>query len=121
MAGPVTARALFQAHIDGLTAAGLTDLPVPVSLAWSFEDAAGNWDILDLPSGNTTLTRPAKATMLIIILPPTNTIVPVLKGAASDGTGVALSPNCGTILALSQGPQVISTTGTIAGVRFLWL
>jgi hypothetical protein len=121
MSVPVTARAVFQAHIDGLTAAGLTDLPVPISIAWTFEDAAGDFDIIDFPTGNTTLQRPTKATMVIIIPPPTNVVVPVLKGAATDGTGVALSPNCGTILALAQGPQVITTTAPIAGVRVLWL
>jgi len=116
-----TARAIFQAHIDGLTALSLTTESVPLTLAWTFEDAAGDIDLIDLPLGATTLARPAKATMLIFIPPATNVTVPVLKGAAADPTGVALSPNCGTILALAAGPQVITVTAAISGVRVIWL
>lgn len=116
-----TARAIFQAHIDGLTALSLTSESVPITVAWTFEDAAGDIDLIDLPSGSTTLSRPAKATMLIFIPPATNVTVPVMKGAAADPTGVALSPNCGTIMALSAGPQVITLTAPVSGVRVIWL
>lgn len=116
-----TARAIFQAHIDGLTALDLASVSAPITVAWTFEDAAGDVVLLDLPLGATTLTRPPKATMLIFIPPATNVIVPVLKGAAADPTGVALAPNCATILALAAGPVVITLTVAVAGVRLIWL
>jgi len=120
MAVPVTARAVFQAHIDGLTATGLADLPVPISAAWSFDDAAGDFDIVDFPIGATTLQRPTKATMLVLIPPPTNVTPFVLKGAAGD-TGVAYSPNCASILSLAVTPLLIQLTAAVSGVRLLWL
>ena len=115
-----TARALLQAHIDGLTSVALTPVSIPITTAWWLEDAAGDIDILNLASGSTTLTMPPKATMLILIPPPTNVTSIVLKGAAGD-TGVALSPNSATVLALAVTPLVLTTTAAITGVRTIWL
>ena len=118
--GAVTARALFQAHIDGLTALDVSTLPVPISAAWTMEEAVGDIDIVNLASGPTTLAMPQGATMLIIIPPPTNVIPIVLKGIAAD-TGVALNPNCATILTLALTTIVLQTTAAISTVRLIWL
>ncbi|HMB37426.1 MAG TPA: hypothetical protein VKV41_25490 [Methylomirabilota bacterium] len=118
--GAVTARALFQAHIDGLTAMDVSTLPVPISAAWTMDQAVGDIDIVTLASGTTTLAMPTGATMLVIIPPPTNVTPIVLKGAAGD-TGVALNPNCATVLALAITPLILQTTAAISAVRLIWL
>jgi hypothetical protein len=120
MAVPITARAIFQAHVDGMTATGLVDLSIPVSTAWAFEDSAANFDIVDFAAGTTRLQRPPKATMLVIIPPPTNVVVPFLKGHTSD-TGIALTPNAASIMSLAPGSQLVSWPAAVAGVRVIWL
>lgn len=118
-----SARAVFQAHIDGITAASLSSVSVPVTFAWLFEDAGPEFLIIDLAaSAPLTLTRPAKATMLGLEPPPTNVTPIVLKGNAADATGVALSPNTATVLALAAvGPVVLFATAAIAGIRLRWM
>src|SRR5215510_9813764 len=118
--GAVTARALFQAHIDGLTALDVSTLPVPISAAWTMDQAVGDIDIVNLASGTTTLAMPSGATMLIIIPPPTNVTSIVLKGAAGD-TGVALNPNCATVLALAVTPILLQTTAAISALLLMRL
>jgi hypothetical protein len=117
----VTARAIFQAHIDGLSAANLTPVSVPLSVAWTMENAVGDLNFMDFPAGVTILTQPATATMLVLVPPPTNVTPLVLVGNAGDSTGVALSPNCGTILALSITPLALRLTVAVPGVLVGWL
>jgi len=117
----VTARAVFQLHIENITATTLSDLSVPISTAWDFDDAAGEIEIIDFPKGNTALARPAKASMLVLIFPPTNVSIPMLKAGVSGRPGIALSPNTGTVIALSPGSLLLTLTEPIAGVRVIWV
>jgi|SRR5215475_11361504 len=120
MAVPITARAAFQAHIDGIAATGLVDLSLPISTAWWFDDAAANIDIIDFPAGPSSLKRPPKGTMVILIPPPTNVVIPVLGGKASDA-GIPLIANAATILPVASASPVLSWPSAVAGVRVIWL
>jgi hypothetical protein len=115
-----SARAIFQAHVDGMTAVAMSPLSIPFSFAWTMEDSASDFDLIDLPTGTTMFTKPAKATMLCIEPPATNATPLVLVGASGD-TGVALSPNSATVLAVVTTPIGIKLTAAVPNVRLSWL
>jgi hypothetical protein len=115
-----SARAIFQAHIDGMTAVAMSPVSVPFSFAWTMDDSASDFDLVDLPTGTTMLTKPSNATMLCIEPPATNVTPLVLVGASGD-TGVALSPNTATVLSLAVTPIGIKLTAAISSIRISWL
>jgi hypothetical protein len=121
------ARAIFQAHIDGLTATNLTPNSVPLTFAWSMEDSAGDLRIVDLATGTLMLTAPPKASMLCVE-PPTTNVTPLFLVGATGDTGVALSPNTATVVPLALaangtllGPLGLRCATAIARVRLSWL
>jgi len=120
----VTARAIFQGHIDGLTASSLTPESVPLGAAWAFDQAVGQIAPVSWPQGTTQLVVPTGATMLIVIPPSTNLTPIVLKGAMAD-TGIPSSPNCASVLAFPQtggpSPLFVQLTAPVSGVRLIWL
>lgn len=115
-----TARAVFQAHLDGLTASSLTPESLPIDYAWIFDEAIGQIDVITLATGPNTLRQPSGATMLLLIPPPTNIVPLILKGAISD-QGVMLTPNCASILSLQWTSIVVQVTATVPNVRLIWL
>jgi hypothetical protein len=123
----VTARAIFQGHIDGLTASSLTPESLPIGAGWVFDAAVGQIDPVSWAQGTTQLAVPAGATMIVLIPPSTNVTPIVLKGATGD-IGIPASPNSATVIALAQPPQIaspptlfVTLTAAVSGVRLIWL
>jgi hypothetical protein len=123
----VTARAIFQGHIDGLTATSLTPESVPIGAAWAFDQAVGQIDLASWGQGTTQLIVPTGATMLVLTPPSTN-LTPIVLGGAAGDTGIPYSPNCTSIYAFAQPPQIpspptlfVKLTAAVSGVRLFWL
>ena len=123
----VTARAIFQGHIDGLTASSLTPESVPIGAAWAFDQAIGEIDVASWAAGTTQLAVPIGTTMLVVVPPSTNLTPLIFKGAAGD-TGIPYSPNCASVIAFASPPQApnppvvyVQLAAAVSGVRLFWL
>jgi hypothetical protein len=118
-----TARAIFQGHIDGLTAAGLDPVTIPITCAWTVDSAAGAITTINLLVGTTTLTpQTGVPNRLLLLIPPaTNTTILYACGATGD-TGVALAPNVGHVLVVQTGvPLILKVAAEVDGVQLIWL
>jgi hypothetical protein len=106
-----TARAIFQAHVDGLYPESL-----PIDFQWSFVAAVGQLQTVTLAAGDNTLTIPAGTTLIGIKPPTTNAIVLKLKGAGGD-TGFTLQPNTPTLISWAAGTVLINAVSQLTGVQ----
>lgn len=111
-----TARAVFQAHVDGLG----TGATWPLLLEWAVSAAIGELDSLTLSSGFNALTAPTGSTLVIFIPPSANTQTITLKGITED-TGVSLSKTAPTILAVAGTAWGLTVGGDIAGCSIVYL
>lgn len=107
----VTARAIFQAHVDGLYPESL-----PIDLQWSFPAAVGQFQTVTLAAGDNTLTIPTGTTLVQVKPPTTNAIVLKLKGAGAD-TGFTLQPNTPTLITWAAGAIIINAVSQVTGVQ----
>jgi hypothetical protein len=117
-----TMRAIFQAHVDGLTVGSLSE-SIPITIQWSSTTSPAEFDQIDLVSGNNTLTPPSANVKLWIFVPPAgNGVALTFKGVAGD-TGIPMSPFNATVYALSGSlsPFVVNAGGTVAGCKMIWL
>jgi len=110
-----TARAIFQAHVDGLYPES-----IPVDYQWSMLAAVGQLQTISLANGDNTLTIPAVTTLIGIKPPVTNANTLKLKGAGGD-TGFTLQPNLPFLLTYFGGNVIINSAGSTAGVQLLFL
>jgi hypothetical protein len=110
-----TARAIFQAHIDGLSLEA-----VPFTLLWSMADAVGIIEPIDLPQGDTMLSVPTR-TSLILFQPAATTVAQLtLKGVTGD-TGVRLRKNMGSVISWEAGPVLIKASVPAPGCFLAFL
>lgn len=73
-----------------------------------------------LVSGNNTITPPANAVGVTIIMPSGNLIVVTLKGVNGD-TGIALHLTDPTSLGFnSTNPFVLNCSGSLTGMKLIW-
>jgi hypothetical protein len=104
-----TARAIFQAHIDGLYPES-----IPIDLQWLFPAAVGQFQTVTLASGDNTLTIPT-GTKLVQVVPPTTNAI-VLK-TGTGGNGWTLQPNMANLFTWSAGSLIINAASTVTGVQ----
>jgi hypothetical protein len=118
-----TARALFQGHVDGLTATGLDPQTIPLSAAWTIDTAAGVIATVNLLVGTTTLTPPVGATnRLLLLTPPATNVTPIFALGAAADTGVQLAANTSQVLVVAVGaPLLLKVTAEVDGVQLIWL
>ena len=118
-----TARALFQGHVDGLTATGLDPQTIPISAAWTIDQAAGPINTVNLLVGTTTLTPPPGApTRLLVVTPPPTNVTPLFLLGVTGDTGVQLAPNCSAVLVVSTATSLyLKVTAEVDGVQLIWL
>jgi len=117
MAGPgVTARAIFQAHVDNLYPESL-----PIDFQWSFVAAVGQLQTVTLNNGDNTLTIPAGTSVVGLKPPATNSVALKAKGAGGD-TGWTLQAAMPNVFTWSAGNIVINAGGSsVAGVQLAFL
>ena len=114
----VTARAVFQAHVDGLSAGDF-----PLKLSWILAAAAGSrLEGQSILTAGTLLAPPSTTTLVVVVPPTNNTNAITLKGNVGD-TGVALNVNKPTILAIANsGSYLLYASGSnITGCTFAYL
>jgi hypothetical protein len=110
-----TARAIFQAHVDGLTPESL-----PFDLQWSLPIAYSAVQRLDLNVGNNLITPPTNATVVAIQPPANSTAVLKLKGAVGD-TGVTLHPTLPSVISITAATPIYlnASIGTAGFLIFM--
>ena len=98
-----TARAIFQAHVDGL-------LPesIPIDCQWAMPATVGVALMpFPLTTGDNTLTPPIGTTLCILIPPAASAVALKLKGIGAD-TGWTLKPNVPAILTVGTASVIIN-------------
>jgi hypothetical protein len=110
-----TARAIFQAHVDGLYPES-----IPLDLQWTLLAAVGQLTTITLAAGDNTLAIPAGTTLIGIKPPTTNGIVLKLKGAGGD-TGFTLQPSIPFLLSWAAGTVLINAVSQVPGVQLAFL
>lgn len=81
---------------------------------------SGQNQLVNLSSGNNTITVPSGAVAVTIIPPITNTIVLKIKGANGD-TGIIISPTDPCSISLSGVSSfVINAGGSVTGLRLIY-
>jgi hypothetical protein len=116
-----TFRAVFQAHVDGLTVGTLSE-SVPLTIQWSSTSATYEVDQVTFAGGNNTLTPPNVNTKLLILVPPAgSTIGLTFKGVGGD-TGAQMSPFNTMIFPLSgTGAAVVVNAVSPVTCQVIWL
>jgi hypothetical protein len=104
-----TARAIFQAHVDGLYPES-----IPIDLQWSFPAAVGQFQTVTLAAGDNTLTIPAGTTLVQVVPPVLNAIV--LK-TGTGGNGWTLQPNLANLFTWAAGNLIINAASQVTGVK----
>ncbi len=81
---------------------------------------SGQNQLVDLSSGNNTITVPSNAVGVTIVPPADNTDVLTLKGVNGD-TGIIISPADPMFLSLDGASSfVINASGAVTGVRLIY-
>lgn len=82
----------------------------------------GKFDLVNIPSGNATVTPPALTNGIVVIVPPTTATI-TIKGAAADvGIPLVLSPTETRWFLLPIGtPFVVTSSAPVTGVEVLYL
>jgi hypothetical protein len=104
-----SARAIFQAHVDGLLPESL-----PFDLQWTLPTATGVIRVFDLNAGDNQITPPAGTTLVAYKPPPTSTATLKVKGAPTD-TGVTLQATYAIVLSLAGSPFYLNASVAVAG------
>lgn len=113
-----TAEIRLSATVLGLLTGNRTFSPAVAS----FSDAHGGLSIVDLTTGDNTITVPSGATGVLLVPPADNAEGIELKGVGAD-TGFEISMTSWQLINFGATPPasfVLTTTGAIAGVEFNW-
>jgi hypothetical protein len=110
-----TARAIFQAHIDGLSLEAL-----PFTLLWTMAEAVGIVEPIDLPQGDTMLTVPSRTSLILFQPAPTTVALITLKGVTGD-TGVKLRRNVPSVISWESGPVLLAASAPAPGCLLAFL
>ncbi len=103
-----TARARFQAHVDGLLSGDFA-----TNVAWTIgPGAVGERLVLTLLAGNTTITAPTGATLTVVVPSPNETNTITVKGVVGD-TGIVMVAGEPFVLAPGTAAVVLTTSATV--------
>lgn len=81
----------------------------------------GQIEVKTLASGANTITPPAGAQAVTIVPPALNVVTMLLKGVTGDtGVGLHLTDPTSIALASAASTFVITTSGSLVGIRFFW-
>ena len=88
----------------------------------TFNTTPGQFTIVNIPSGNTTVTPPAGTNSIVVVVPPTSATV-TIKGVAGDtGIPLVLSSTQTRWFVLPIGAAfVVNASLSIANVEVLYL
>lgn len=113
------ANANLSLNVTAVLATG-TKNGVPPGL--NFTPTPGKFDMVNLPSGNATVTPPAGTNAIVVIVPPTSATV-TIKGAAADvGIPLVLSPIDVRWFVLPIGTAfVVTSSAPISGIEVYYL
>jgi hypothetical protein len=101
-----SARAIFQAHVDGLFPESL-----PIDAQWAFLSGVGAvMSQVVMANGDNTIAVPAGTQLIIMIPPPDSVFTKTWKGAGGDA-GVGFQRQSPMIFPYASGTLIIGSAG----------